>query len=538
MRFIRNQPIVSLALCLMACGIDGPPVGPEGPDPERPPAFQAILSNPVSRAPGASSPGTDAATKVVYVSMPVGRIGKGLTATITNLDFGTGTSVPVIQGGFDPVALDAEEGDVIRIEVLNTDATSEEAEFAVPPRKHPVVVRTDPAPGTRGVPRNTTPIAVFSEPIDPITLNSLQLLQNGVPVAGTAAVTPAAPWKVTFSAAAPLDAMAEFELAATDQIRDLDGDALEATVRVSFATEPPPYPLVAGIAFVSTRDASSAIPGPGGAHIYVTDNSGVTRLTTGDFPSWSWDGRQVVFTRGPQASILGGAAEIAVIDADGRNERGLSQFGGTPAWSPDGTRIAFQGPANLEKGGIFVMNADGSEVTRLIGYEFGLPDDGYGDGFVGFPSWSPDGRSIAFVRGNYGIPWEVYIMNADGSGVRRLGFPGSVGDSRLWWSPDGTRILLQYPQWWIASVSLDGSSLRNHAHASYVGDPDWSPDGQSVAFTMFSGPPTPASPFGSRMRIFITDTGTGVVRRLIPEAVNPAQPDYWDHHVAWSRVRD
>jgi hypothetical protein len=40
------------------------------------------------------------------------------------------------------------------------------------------------------------------------------------------------------------------------------------------------------------------------------------------------------------------------------------------------------------------------------------------------------------------------------------------------------------------------------------------------------------------MRIFITDTGTGVVRRLIPEAVNPAQPDYWDHHVAWSRVRD
>jgi hypothetical protein len=513
----------------MACGTDGPPVGPEGPDPERPPAFQAILSNPVSRA----------ATKVVYVSLPVGTIAIGQTATIANLRSGARTTVPVSQGGFDPVALDGVVGDVIRIGVqILGIPTPVEAEFAVPPRKRPLVVRTEPAPGAREVPLNTTPIAVFSEPIDPITLTSLQLLQNGIPVAGTAAVTALAPWKATFSATAPLDATAEYEIAVTDQIRDLDGDPLEATVRVSFTTGPAPYPLVPGIAFVRTQEASSGLPGLGDAHIYVTDSSGVTRLTTGDFPSWSLDGRRIVFTRGPKASVLGGAAEIAVIDADGRNEQGLNQFGGIPVWSPDGTRIAFQGPANLEMGGIFVMNADGSGVTRLIGYEFGLPDDGYGDGFVGFPSWSPDGRSIAFVRGNYGIPWEAYIMNADGSGVRRLGLPGSVGDSRLSWSPDGTRILLQYPQLGIASASLNGSNLRQYAHARYVGDPDWSPDGQSVAFTMFTGPATPAAYVGTRMRIFITDIATGIVRRLIPEAVNPAQPDYWDHHLAWSRVRD
>jgi Tol biopolymer transport system component len=128
-------------------------------------------------------------------------------------------------------------------------------------------------------------------------------------------------------------------------------------------------------------------------------------------------------------------------------------------------------------------------------------------------------------------------MNADGSGARRLGNLGSVGDSRPSWSPDGTRILLQVPQWYVASVNLLGSDLRSYAHGRFAGDPDWSPDGQGVAFAMFTAAPTAAFPSGSRMRIFITDTATGVVRRLVPEAVDPVQPEYWDYHLAWSRVR-
>jgi Tol biopolymer transport system component len=479
---------------------------------------------------------------VVYVSLPVETIAGGQTATIENLRSDARTSVLVSQGGFDPVALDAVEGDVIRIgvQVLGVP-TPVEAEFAVPSQKRPAVVRLNPGPGDLHVPLDPSLTVVFSEPVDPMSLSmgSVRLLRGGIPIAGTVAVPPAAPWQVTFSAAAPLDASTVYELAVDDQIRDLDGDLVEAAVRLSFTTELALHPLMPGIAFVSTRDGGGPVPGPGAAQIYVTnaDGSGVTRLTAGDFPSWSWDGRRLVFSRGPEASILGADPEIAVIDADGRNERGLNRFGGLPAWSPDGSKIVFQGEATLEKGGIFVMNADGSGVKRLIGYEFGLPDDGYGDGFVGLPSWSPDGRSIAFVRGNYGIPWEVYIMNADGSGVRRLGLAGSVGDSRPVWSPDGTRILLQIPLWWIASVNLTGSMLRNYAHAGWVGDPDWSPDGQSVAFSMFTGPGTPGVAFGSRARIFITDITTGVMRRLIPEAVDPAQPDYWDFRVAWSRVR-
>ena len=186
-------------------------------------------------------------------------------------------------------------------------------------------------------------------------------------------------------------------------------------------------------------------------------------------------------------------------------------------------------------GGIFVMNANGSGVTQLVSNEFANP--GWGDYGVELPSWSPDGRSIAFVRANYEDPWTVHIIDLATSQISLVNVGVSVGDSRPDWSPDGTRLLLQLPFWEIASVNRDGSGLQKYVEAAYVGTPDWSPVGKSIVFERFTGSADQSSPAGSRMRIFLANLADGSVRQLIPEATAPALPDYWDSEPAWSRVR-
>ncbi len=91
-----------------------------------------------------------------------------------------------------------------------------------------------------------------------------------------------------------------------------------------------------------------------------------------------------------------------------------------PAWSPDGSRIAF----SSRRSGTFdlyVMNADGTGTERLTS---GGKNDSH-------PTWSPSGTTIAFARAG-----DIYVMNADGSGPRRVSDP-SVEESEPAWSPDG-----------------------------------------------------------------------------------------------------
>jgi Tol biopolymer transport system component len=284
------------------------------------------------------------------------------------------------------------------------------------------------------------------------------------------------------------------------------------------------------IAFASTRNGGGPAAGwLSVPYIYVAnaDGSGVTRLTQGESPAWSADGQRIVFyTRG--------GPEIRVINADGSNERVLGR-GMWPSLSPDGTKIAFFSATGGPGGGIFMMNANGSGVTQLVSNEFVNP--GWGDYDVELPSWSPDGRSIAFVRANYEDPWTVHIIDLATSQISLVNVGVSVSDSRPVWSPDGTRLLLQLPFWETASVNRDGSGLQKYVETAYGGAPDWSPDGKSIVFERFTGPGDQSSPVGSRMRIFLANPADGSVRQLIPEATAPALPDYWDSEPAWSRVR-
>lgn len=185
------------------------------------------------------------------------------------------------------------------------------------------------------------------------------------------------------------------------------------------------------IAFMSDRD--------GNLEIYVmnADGSGQTNLTNNpadDFLlAWPPDGRRIAFV-----SDRDGDREIYLMDADGSKQINLTR---NPAdevfavWSPSGERIAFMSDrdGNWE---IYVMNADGSNQTRLTN----------SPAVDMVPSWSPDGNRIVFTSNGRGAPdanggtnSDLYVINADGSGLVRL-TGDAVDEFGAAWSLDGLSI--------------------------------------------------------------------------------------------------
>jgi Tol biopolymer transport system component len=160
------------------------------------------------------------------------------------------------------------------------------------------------------------------------------------------------------------------------------------------------------IAFHSNRN--------GNLDIFILDPETyeVTQVTTSEeadgYAAWSPDGTRLVY----QCTINEGR-EICIIDVTGENLVQLTEndrFDGLPDWSPDGTRIVFASTRDEEKEELYIMQGDGSEVRRLTERPNSIDTD---------PKWSPDGEFILF-ESDEGGDFEVCLIRVDGTGLECL----------------------------------------------------------------------------------------------------------------------
>src|SRR5258706_7410800 len=237
-------------VALFAACSDNAGPNPPPPPPPSPPGL--IVSNPipvgavatagnaaVSRSPASPA----AADSIVYVSLTPGTVPGGTDATIRRVGSSDALTSGVLDGGFDPLAIAAQVGDSILIRVTGAGGvTLFESRAIVTSRSRPVVVRTDPPPRKRDVPLNAAIVVVFSEPIAGASLNtgSVELRTGQSAVSGTVrfvdATLDATHVTAEFVPDAPLSANTEYSLIVTQDVRDLDGDALAARDTATFTT--------------------------------------------------------------------------------------------------------------------------------------------------------------------------------------------------------------------------------------------------------------------------------------------------------------
>jgi Tol biopolymer transport system component len=252
------------------------------------------------------------------------------------------------------------------------------------------------------------------------------------------------------------------------------------------------------------------------AHIYLADADGTVRrrLTEGSWPSWSSDGRRIVFER---------EGRVLAIDDDGANERELA-VGRFPTWSPDGKQIAF-----TRERAIDVMNADGSLPRTLLIARVNIMSQ-YDQ--VAELAWSPDGALIAFETSSLANYSKIILVSADGSGERLL-IPPDVEphdseEDGAAWSPDGSRIAYWSVERGLTTVDRNGGDRRPLVGPMDVGfyaRPGWSPDGRTITFTSLD-----------RSILGIPSSG-GTARLLIQDGRHAAwSPD--GKSIAFVRIQD
>jgi TolB protein len=160
-------------------------------------------------------------------------------------------------------------------------------------------------------------------------------------------------------------------------------------------------------------------------NLYLKDlaGGGVERLTThfgaDSTPTFSPDARQVAFV-----SDRSGNPQIYVLDLATKAARRLTNLNwcDSPAWSPTGEWIAFAGRANRKDSmDIFLVDVTGASIRQLT----------HGEGSNEDPSWSPDGRLLAFSSTRDGRA-QIYVMDADGSAPRRIADVPGAGSTPHW----------------------------------------------------------------------------------------------------------
>ncbi len=224
---------------------------------------------------------------------------------------------------------------------------------------------------------------------------------------------------------------------------------------------------------------------PNGFEIYVMniDGTNVQRLTNNSSddvePTWSPDGTQIAFVTNRD-----GDNEIFRMNANGTGQTRVTNntyWDYAPDWSPNGTKIAFHGDHGNQVSDVYVINTDGTGEVQLTDgwsmYEQCEEDCTPGtDG--AFPTWSPDGSKIAFEGSG-----QLWVMNSDGSSQAPITNTSWGYDLQPSWSPDGAKIAVA-KSGEVAVVNANGTGLTTLTSAPGAdGSPEWSPDSAKIAFT-------------------------------------------------------
>lgn len=254
--------------------------------------------------------------------------------------------------------------------------------------------------------------------------------------------------------------------------------------------------------------------------------------------AWLANNQQVAFTRGCDGFTLEDPGFFAVYVSDLSNpeatkatEIDANSLQSDLYLSPDGTQVAF-----VQKGDIYSMNSDGTELTNLTN----APND-YSSGGSGL-TWSPDGKRIAGYLGKY-PQQQIYVLDTETKSLRNLtnNSDNEVYNVKLIWSPDGKKIAYYQGQSgdrlgnqqdiYLVDVATGDSVNVTNKPGEYH-QLSWSPDGKYIAFSLgeYSG-----------QDIYTLALDTGELRQLNQQAVVGVPAVSWSsdgEKVAFTREKD
>jgi dipeptidyl aminopeptidase/acylaminoacyl peptidase len=328
-------------------------------------------------------------------------------------------------------------------------------------------------------------------------------------------------------AAAPSPARTNASAAATApatparmDVTALAGTATAAASPASLATatQPPGTPASGQLAFAGIPEGASA----SALYLVGTDGTGLQAIWTWEtagshavYLEWSPDGRHLAFYGFDAGTESVG---LYVLDADRGSLTNLvaGDFFGSPTWSPDSRQVYISVPraSATVDGGILAVPADGSAaptwLIRLHELDMEIPT----------LNVSPDGQMIAASVGG------LVVVRVDDLQTRVVVSETGGG---LVWSPDSRQgAFIDHPsgglnQLYVANA--DGTGLSQLTdHSQPVADPVWSPDGQQLAYTVFHAD-TPAT---TQQEVYVTSVDGSDTRNLSND------PEHWDYGPSWS----